>query len=648
MTNLTKFYRDLAERVTRFGAAFEAESGARVAAALARRPVLTDQETLTGSEARALIQLCPSWALREISRRDFWQMVDQQSAGWESAFEYLREAIERDLRDPQVATYYAVPKTCESKPQLMSAISDQAAGIAKAFSAPSLDQTRHAIEGLLSSRGPAANPAGPSALVIEMLGPPPGQPGVRLKIRAVRRAPGGLSHPVRGVAWRSDSPRVIAIENNVPVVRGSGRARLFAQVGREETAVEVEVPALENQSRLKIRMPTTDLFIEDRIPVEIFREDGRGTWNVTRRARLTVEPSFRAEIREGRLCAVAAGPIKLTAADGEERIELLLHIAGDPVHDPDSYQGAELTDTELARRSVADTADGEDTLPVNQDGSDPDAETAPIPLIYDDMPMQSAGPLEDEIPTIAITDGRAADDPKTLMMASPPGLLASSNPMAPVVGKPELAATAAGAAAPKSPADTLADEPGLPSAASERAARADFEETVRFGGIPLVLGLFVIPPSVGLPQVLIDGALATSIGAVFLQHVLLFPGLRSVEIELRDHQRRLALDRLEIDWRHSRSTDMAFPPPPVCLELFWRFETSTTKEGSRLRILSRNQAVAPTLAINKQVLGMSRDAAGECMFMVDLQRGTNALTLTAADGIHRLSIAVSRGAVDPA
>lgn len=404
---------------------------------------------------------------------------------------------------------------------------------------------------------------------------------------------------------------------------------------------------------LKIRVLKEELVLGESIPIEVYLSDGVGMRNMTSRVQITVEPSFRAEITDNVLLALAPGPIRLVVQSDSERSELDLFIKPTP--------NASIEDLDSRRGKVNPSFDDIETRPLERP---PEDDETGVPSLEDVAHRQTLSPNPDDAPTM-ITSGPKktpsaydmplvpsqnldADDTPTKMLENrphtPPPLPTPPPPVGQVIANamdPGLVATVL--------------EPGAttyePAAGRGTArffgqeAQSELANTHRASFSHLVLALVVMtpePPSRPY-DVLINGQSCLKFGSGFFQHFLLRPGGRTINIELESEGRCIVRDRLELTWTCPENPQGKDPDsPPVCIEMFWRFEEGQSQARSRVRVLATSRFVSLSDGQSGQALRMVRKPGNVYSGSLDLSDQARSISFLSRSGEHSLDLQTKR------
>lgn len=553
----------------------------------------------------------------------------------------------------------------------------------------------------------------------------PSTPGTPILMKALIEEE-GERRPATNIQWFSADPRVLGVEGSRVMVRGSGATVLKARSGDLEAQIEVIVPASGAAQALKLRVSKSELYLGESVPVAVYREDRVGTWDVTRKASVVVEPHFRAELIEGRLVAHQPGPIRLLASLESLQASLDLHILAEPPPGGDALEETQplaaglpplpedRESAELARVEDVDPSAGTRTLlpqdRIGPDGVDPSGTTRRARSLLDGVLEDDEETRDDGAITIPLpppgtgryeprdtgrhapaetgrldprrdvshtgryapggtgrhappTTGRAPTPPPSARMedSGASGRELWAMPIGQGAPDPDQVATAnmdgglpaddGGAredgirtmlqSSDEGEETSLIEEPEAPSGS------ALLNETNRAARPPLVLLIGVLPPSNGKGfEVRINGADIKRVALLFLHHLLLRPGLTTMEIELRRHGELITTDQLELDWRLPKSLQAVGEIPPCCLEVYWRYVRGERDGGARLEVLCQTPYVNPIDVNADRRIIPRRQNSGEYRSFLDLTPGRNALMLMGASGEHRLDFYVERGDPD--
>lgn len=420
---------------------------------------------------------------------------------------------------------------------------------------------------------------------------------------------------------------------------------------------------------LKIRVLKDALVVGERVPIEVYLTDGHGMRNMTSRVQITVEPSFRAEIKENILKANAPGPIRIVAQSNAERSELDLFIkpsANSSIEGLDSRRGKTGDDVNFAEtKPLARPPEDDEESPVPSLGSMANNETLigrALTLSPDDSPTlitqgQRSPSSAYDMP-IAPSNTKDADETPTQMLAnnppqsSPPkpvpAMPPAPPPLPPPVGEVIANAMDPGLVATAFEPATTSYEPAAGRGTARffgKAEQSELINTHRAGFNHMVLALVIMSPEpASRPyEVLIDGQACLRFGSGFFQHFLLRPGGRSINIELESGGRCIVRDRLDLTWSCPESPQaQESDSPAVCIEMFWRFEENQSQARSRVRVLATSRFVSLSDGQSGQALRMVRKPGDVYSGSLDLGAEARKISFLSRTGEHSISLQTKR------
>jgi hypothetical protein len=417
-----------------------------------------------------------------------------------------------------------------------------------------------------------------------------------------------------------------------------------------------------SSATLKIRVLRHELRVGESSPIEVYLSAPSGLRNMTTRAHLEVQPSYRAEIKLKRLIALAPGRVRVVVQAQGERAELDLFVkAAREQSDPEypKQQDNEMTDEEVSRAETTPMEAPAEELAAPPAGKKISAartlfDRVPTPIPLELPKLTSRSPPANR-PTPYDQAMTASEQPKLVSADETPTKMLSGGfvPKSKTERPQRKPPAGPGDELVRSDPDQLSQQTVFEPATGKSTALflgggSNLAQTRRLGSSPLVFSLVVIPPleigeSYGLT---IDGEESVPIGLIFLQHFLLRPGARTINIELHQHGRCIAMDTLEIQWNLPGSADDSRPEfedtPPLCLEMFWRFEKDRSKQRSRLRILATSRFVSLAEGDSGQELRMFRKPGNVYSGGIDLEAGHRSISFLGRSGQHSVDLLIKR------
>lgn len=263
--------RPVAEQMLRFARALGGLSEHQLLALSSGRSVLEDQQQLSDEQLQKLIEFCPEVSLREVARRDFWELLKSQQGQWQQAQDHLRQAVTEDLQNAELCWRYLVGPAIDDFRFLRLRVRRLASDLEAALSASS-------------------------------------QPEAKFK---------ELSEQLMTLLVTDPAAPTLAVENPLLNFQQSQKQ------GSEGDDSKSQPGSLES---LSIKVLKKQIKVGESLPLEIYLSHPGAVRNMTRRTKLAIKPKNRAKFEGGMLIGLEPGLVTITAKSGRSRATLEVEV----------------------------------------------------------------------------------------------------------------------------------------------------------------------------------------------------------------------------------------------------------------------------------------------------------------------------------